>query len=73
MVKEKGKSIQKYIKDIEEMESAYPEYLERITDDVRHSLKKSVVVMERHIPRNKKINGLVYIFLFEQRKTINSY
>ena len=40
MVKEKGKSIQKYIKDIEEMESAYPEYLERITDDVRHSLKE---------------------------------
>lgn len=40
MVKEKGKSIQKYIKDIEGMESAYPEYLERITDDVRHSLKE---------------------------------
>ena len=40
MVKEKGKSIQKYIRDIEGMESAYPEYLERITDDVRHSLKE---------------------------------
>ena len=40
MVKEKGKSIQKYIKDIEGMESAYPEYVERITDDVRHSLKE---------------------------------
>ena len=40
MVKEKGKSIQKYIKDIEGMESAYPEYLERITEDVRHSLKE---------------------------------
>lgn len=40
MVKEKGKNIQKYIKDVEGMESAYPEYLERITDDVRHSLKE---------------------------------
>ena len=40
MVEEKGRSIQKYIKDIEGMESAYPEYLERITDDVHHSLKE---------------------------------
>lgn len=40
MVKEKGKSIQKYIKDIEGMESAYPEYLKRIKDDVHHSLKE---------------------------------
>lgn len=40
MVEEKGRSIQKYIKDIEGMKSAYPEYLERITDDVHHSLKE---------------------------------
>ena len=40
MVKEKERTIQKYIKDIEGMEPAYSEYLERITDDVRHSLKE---------------------------------
>lgn len=39
MVKEKGKSNQKYIKDIEEMEPMYPEYVNRIADDVRHTLK----------------------------------
>lgn len=40
MVKENGERVQKYIKDIEEMEPAYPEYIVRISDDVRHSLKE---------------------------------
>ena len=40
MVKENGERVQKYIKDIEEMEPAYPEYIDRVSEDVRHSLKE---------------------------------
>lgn len=40
MVKEKEDRSQMYIKDIEEMEYAYPEYINRIAEDVRHSLKE---------------------------------
>lgn len=64
MVKEKGKSIQKYIKDIEEMESAYPEYLERITDDVRHSLKECGGDGKTYSEKQKKLMvWYTYFFL----------
>lgn len=39
MIKEKGKNQQKYIKDIEILPTSYPEYVKRIKDDVRHTLK----------------------------------
>lgn len=40
MVEENGKKIQKYIKDIEGLETPYPEYSTRVKDDVKHALKE---------------------------------
>lgn len=40
MINEKGENQQKYIKDIEILPTPCPEYVKRINDDVRHTLKE---------------------------------
>ena len=39
IINEDGQEIQKYVKDIEELDDTYPEYTKRVADDVRHTLK----------------------------------
>lgn len=39
MVKENKEYQQKYIKDVEILPTSYPEYIKRVNDDVRHTLK----------------------------------